>query len=134
LDQVKSLTLFPRGATLLREGQTPRAAFILCQGRARLTLCSEIGRRLTLRIAGPGEVLGLSASLSGSPYELTAELLDDAQVAVIKRKDLLRFLRDHREACLQVVSLLSQDLHVAYDRVRSLGLGRTRRSRAPRVN
>jgi hypothetical protein len=52
----------------------------------------------------------------------------------VKRKDLLRFLRQHREACLQVVHLLSQDLHVAYDRVRSIGLGRSRRSRAPRVH
>jgi CRP/FNR family transcriptional regulator len=88
---------------------------------------------MTLRIAGPGEVLGLSAALAGSPHEITAELLDDAQVAAVRRKDLLRFLHEHREACLQVVNLLSQDLHIAYDRVRSLGLGRSRRPRAPRV-
>jgi hypothetical protein len=56
-------------------------------------------------------------------------MLDDAQVAFIRRKDLLRFLRDHREACLQVVHLLSQDLHVAYDRVRSIGLSHPRRPR-----
>ena len=68
--------------------------------------------------------------MTGSSYEVTAELLDNAQVALVKRKDLLRFLREHREACLHVVSLLSQDLHIAYDRVRSVGLGRTRRSRA----
>jgi hypothetical protein len=63
-------------------------------------------------------------------YEVTAELLDNAQVASVKRKDLLAFLREHREACLRVVDLLSQDLHIAYDRVRSVGLGRSRRSRA----
>jgi hypothetical protein len=54
-------------------------------------------------------------------------------VAAVRRKDLLRFLHEHREACLQVVNLLSQDLHVAYDRVRSLGLGRSRRPRTTRV-
>jgi CRP/FNR family transcriptional regulator len=78
----------------------------------------------------PGEVLGLSAALSGGPYEVSAELLDNAQVAMVKRKDLLGFLREHREACLHVVDLLSQDLHIAYNRVRSVGLGRTRRPRA----
>jgi hypothetical protein len=51
-------------------------------------------------------------------------------VASVKRKDLLTFLREHREACLRVVDLLSQDLHIAYDRVRSVGLGRSRRPRA----
>jgi CRP/FNR family transcriptional regulator, cyclic AMP receptor protein len=133
-DLIKSLSMYPRGTTLMREGQAARGVFVLCQGRVKLSVCSEAGKRLTLRIAGPGEVLGLSASLSGGPYEVTAETLDNAQVAVVKRKDLLRFLRDHREACLQVVQLLSQDLHTAYDRVRCIGLGRSRRSRAPRVH
>lgn len=94
-----------------------------------MSVCSDNGKRLMLRVAGPGEVLGLSATMSGQQYEVTAEMLDPSQVAFVRRKDLLRFLRDHREACLQVVHLLSQDLHQAYDRVRSIGLGRTRRPR-----
>ena len=55
-------------------------------------------------------------------------------MAIVKRKDLLEFLHDYREACLQVVHLLSEDLHVAYDRVRSVGLGRTRHPRVAHVN
>lgn len=129
-DTVKSTIACPRNTVLFREGQPARSVFVLCEGRARLTVCSESGKRLTLHVADPGEVLGLSAVLCGSAYEVTAELLDNARVAVVKRKDLLAFLREHREACLHVVDLLSQDLHVAYDRVRTVGLGRTRRPRA----
>jgi CRP/FNR family transcriptional regulator, cyclic AMP receptor protein len=131
-DLLKTVNEYPRGANLFREGLPAQNVFVLCDGSARLSVCSDSGRRLTLRIAGPGEVLGLSACLSGNPHQVSAELLDNAQVALVKRKDLLRFLHEHREACLQVVSLLSQDLHVAYDRVRSLGLGRSRRSRVLR--
>jgi CRP/FNR family transcriptional regulator, cyclic AMP receptor protein len=133
-DLIKSMTIYPRGTTLFHEGHPARAIYVLCQGRVKLSVCSESGKRLTLRIAGPGEVLGLSASLSGSAYEVTGETLENAQVAVVRRKDLLHFLRHHREACLQVVHLLSQDLHTAYDRVRSIGLGRSRRSRALRIH
>src|SRR5258708_4945537 len=115
-DGIKCTSLYPRGSTLFREGQASRGIFVLCEGRVKLSVCSETGKRLTLRIAGPGEVLGLSASLSSRPYEVTAETLENARVAMVKRKDLLRFLRDYREACLQVVNLLSQDLHTAYDR------------------
>lgn len=128
-DSIKSTILCPRNMVLFREGQAARTVFVLCEGRAKLSVCSESGRRLTLHVATPGEVLGLSAALSGSVYEATAELLDNARVACVKRKDLLNFLREHREACFRVVDLLSQDLHVAYDRVRSVGLGRTRRPR-----
>jgi CRP/FNR family transcriptional regulator len=130
LDTVKSTIVCPRNTFLFREGQPAKGVFVLCEGRAKLSVCSESGKRLTLHIAAPGEVLGLSAALSGGPYEVSAELLDNAQVAMVKRKELLAFLREHREACLHVVDLLSQDLHIAYDRVRSVGLGRTRRPRA----
>ena len=129
LDAIKTFAAFPRGTVLFREGLAARNVYVLCEGRARLSVCSESGKHLTLRIATPGEALGLSAALSGGSHEVTAEALDDLQVAVLKRKDLLRFLHEQREACLPEVNLLSQDLHVAYDRVRSVGLGRTRRPR-----
>ena len=132
-DAIKAVTQCPRGTILFREGSVGRGIFVLCEGRAKLSVCSESGKHLTLRIAGPGEALGLSATLTGMPYEVTAEMLDEGRVAAIKRKDLLQFLREHREACLQVVNLLSQDLHLAYERVRSIGLGRSRRSRSSRV-
>jgi CRP/FNR family transcriptional regulator len=128
-DSIKVIIQIPRGEALFHEGRVPRGIFVLCGGRVKLSVSSENGKRLMLRVAGPGEVLGLSATVSGKPYELTAEVLDPAQVAFIKRKDLLRFLRDHREACLQVVHLLSQDLHTAFDRVRTVGLTRSRRAR-----
>jgi CRP/FNR family cyclic AMP-dependent transcriptional regulator len=133
-DQIKTLSVLSRGTALFREGGASKGIFVICQGRLKLSICSESGKRLILRIAGPGDVLGLSASLSSTPYEVTAEALENATVACVKRKDLLRFLHDHREACLQVVHLLSRDLHTAYDRVRSIGLGRSRRPRALRVN
>ena len=129
LDTMKQTLSCPRNTILFREGQAARGVFILCEGRAKLSVCSESGKRLILRIAVPGEVLGLSATLTGTAHEVTGELLDNARVVLVKRKDLLRFLREHREACLYVVTLLSQNLHVAYDRVRSVGLGRARRSR-----
>jgi CRP/FNR family transcriptional regulator len=128
-DAIKSVARAPRGDILFHEGRLPKGIYVLCEGRAKLSVCSEAGKRLMLRVAGPGEVLGLSATMSGKPYEITAEVLDDAQIAFVRRKDLLKFLRDYREACMQVVHLLSQDLHVAFDRVRTVGLTRTRRPR-----
>lgn len=132
-DSIKTISLYPRGSTLFQEGHAARVVLVLCEGRVKLSVCSESGKRLTLRMLGPGEVLGLSACLSGAPYEVTAETIDQAKVAIVRRKDLLKFLRSHREACLQVVHLLSQDLHAAYDRVRCVGLVRSRKPRLSRT-
>jgi len=127
-DHIKEIQTCQRGNLLFREGQIARSVFLLCQGRVRLSVCSESGRRMTVRYARAGELLGLSAALSGGSYEVTAEALEPLQFAEVRRKDLLHFLHGHRDVCLQVVNVLSEDLHVAYDRVRSVGLGRARHS------
>jgi hypothetical protein len=53
-------------------------------------------------------------------------------VVFVKRKELLKFLRDNPLICMEVVRRLSDDLHGAYERVRSIGLSRARRSRLQR--
>jgi CRP/FNR family cyclic AMP-dependent transcriptional regulator len=125
-DEIKSLESWPRGTVLFREGQAARSVFLLCSGRVRLTVCAENGRRMTLRFVAAGEVLGLSAVLAGSCYEVTAEVTEPVRVAEVHRRELLHFLREHGEVCMHVVHQLSEDLHMAYDRVRSVGLVRTR--------
>ena len=82
--------------------------------------CKVAGSNLVTVIlygSGPGEVLGMSAVLSGASHEVTAELLDNSQVAFVRHKDVLRFLRMHRDASLRVLYLVSENLHSAYERV-----------------
>ena len=129
-DEIKIARFVPPQRVLLfAEGRPVRGIYILCDGRAKLSIRAEDGKRLTLRIAGPGEVLGLGAALSNTPYEVTAELLDNSQVVFVRRKDLMKFLRDNRTVCMEIVRMLSQDLHGAYERVRSIAMVRTRRPR-----
>ena len=127
-EEIKSVGTYPRNTILFAEGKPVRGVCLLCDGRAKLSICSELGR-LTLRVADPGEVLGLGAALSNTPYEVTAELLDASQIVFIRRKELMKFLREHPEVCMQVVRMLSQDLHCAYERVQSIGLVHRRRPR-----
>ena len=128
-EEIKSVGTYPRNTILFKEGKPVRGVYLLCDGRAKLSICSELGKRLTLRVAGPGEVLGLGAALSNTTYEITAELLDASQIVFIRRKELMKFLREHPEVCMRVVRMLSQDLHGAYERVRSIGLVRSHRPR-----
>lgn len=128
-DAIQNVQELPKGTVLFSEGQAPMAVILLQSGAARLSICSSRGERLTLRMAKPGEVLGLSANVSGKPHEVTAEITVPSQVVFIKRKDFVRFLRDHSDACMQVVQVLSNDVHAAYDRVRAIGMARARHVR-----
>ena len=124
-ESLKYSTLFPKGAMLFVEGQAPRGIFMLCAGRVKLAAGSSDGKSLITRIAEPGEVLGLSATISGKPYMATAETLAPCQVNFIKREDFLRFLSEHHLACLRVAEHLSNICYAANEQVRSLGLSHT---------
>ena len=121
-EAIKYATAYPKGAVLFVEGQAPRGIFVLCKGRVKLSICATDGKTLILKIAEPGEVLGLSATVSGKPYELTAETIDPCQVNFVKREDFLRFLREHSDACFKVAEQLSEKYNNACHEVRSLGL------------
>jgi CRP/FNR family transcriptional regulator, cyclic AMP receptor protein len=121
-ERIKSTSAYPRGAVLFVEGQAPRGIFVLCRGRVKLSICAGDGRTLILKIAEPGEVLGLSAAVSGQAYELTAESLDACQANFIRREDFLHFLKEHIDACFKVAEQLSEKYNIACHEVRSLGL------------
>jgi CRP/FNR family cyclic AMP-dependent transcriptional regulator len=121
-ENIKYATAYPKGAVLFVEGQSPRGIFVLCKGRVKLSICSTDGKTLILKIAEPGEVLGLSASVSGKPYELTAETVDPCQVNFVKREDFLRFLRENSDACLRVAEQLSGKYNSVCREIRALGL------------
>jgi CRP/FNR family cyclic AMP-dependent transcriptional regulator len=117
---------YPVGAILFQEGEPAEGIFLLVRGAVKLSVGSSHGDTLLLRTAGPGEILGLSATLTGQGHEVTAETTTDSQLVFIARKDFLRFLREHSDVCLRVVESLSNDVHAAYERVRMLGLARIR--------
>jgi CRP/FNR family transcriptional regulator, cyclic AMP receptor protein len=121
-ESIKYATAYPKGAVLFVEGQAPRGIFVLCKGRVKLSISSSDGKTLILKIAEAGEVLGLSAAVSGKPYELTAETIDPCQINFLKREDFLRFLREHSDACFRVAEQLSDKYNSACHEIRSLGL------------
>jgi CRP/FNR family transcriptional regulator, cyclic AMP receptor protein len=107
---------------LFVEGQAPRGVYIIGSGRVKLTTTSRDGKTLILRIAEPGEVLGLHATVSGRPCELTGETLQPCQLDFLRREDFLRFLQNHADACLNAAQHLSKNCQSAYEMIRSLGL------------
>jgi len=121
-NQMKYASVYPGDAVIFLEGQSPRGIFMLCQGRAKLSTTSRDGKTFILRIAKPGEVLGLQATVTGKPYELTVETMQPSQLDFVNREDFLRFLKEHGDACLQAAQHISRDYQNACDVVRSVGL------------
>jgi CRP/FNR family transcriptional regulator len=121
-EKIKFVTAYPQDAVLFVEGQVPRGIFVLCKGAVKLSINSPNGRTMIVKLAEPGEVLGMSATISGKPYEVTAETVDLCQVTFVKRDDFLRFLKDDVETCFRVAEQLGEKYYNACKEVRSIGL------------
>ena len=121
-DAISSSESYPKGAILFVEGQEAHGVFILSNGRAKLSASSADGKSLLLRIAEPGEVIGLPGAISGKTYVLTAEALEAIEASFISRGPLLQFLRENGEAALRVAEILNEIYHATFQEVRYLGL------------
>ncbi len=122
LSAITAAATYPKGATLFVEGQAPRGVFILCSGKVKLSTSSADGKTLILRISDPGEVLGLPATITGKPYELSADVVEPCQANFITRNDFLAFLREFGEAALRVAQQLGETYHAAIGEMRTIGL------------
>jgi CRP/FNR family transcriptional regulator, cyclic AMP receptor protein len=108
-DALGTHAVLPTGSILFTEGQVPRSVSVVCGGRVKLTKSSRDGKTLLVKIANPGSVLGLSAALSKTPYEVTAEALEYTQVKTFQQQDFLHFIQCHVEGSLHAAESLSNE-------------------------
>lgn len=114
--------MVPPGSTLFFEGQDPRGISVLCSGHVKLTTSSRDGKTLLVRIAKPGDVLGLSAALSDTPYEITAQAIEPVQIKSFQRQDFLRFLERHIEGSMHASRMLNEEYRNALSDATRLAL------------
>ena len=117
---IKSVRSFPKGATLFQQGSAVTGVYLVERGEVRVLLPSGQRQKQLLEVVGPGTMLGLSESMTGEKYRITAEAGDQTTAAFIPREDFLEFLRQHGDYCMQVLRLLSEDLHGLYHKFRSI--------------
>jgi CRP/FNR family transcriptional regulator, cyclic AMP receptor protein len=100
---------YPGGSVLFMEGQQARGAYVLCSGKVKLSTTSREGKILILKMACPGEVLGLSAVISNRRYEVTATTAAPCRVNFVHGDALIGFLRRHGEAGLRAAQAVSKE-------------------------
>jgi len=113
---------YPKGSVLFSEGEPPRGVMILCKGRVKVYINSAEGKTLILRVAKPGDVLGLRSVIANRPRQATAETIETCRVTFFRREDFLRLLHDHGELSLKAAQQLSTSYETACEQVRSIGL------------
>jgi CRP/FNR family transcriptional regulator len=132
-DAVSHHTVMSAGSMLFVEGQTPRGVFMLCSGTVKLSTTSKEGKVLILKQSEAGEILGLSAVISGTNYEMSAETVGPCQLDFIGRKDFMAVLQQDSEAGMQAALWLSREFQGAYRDIHDLVLARSSSGKLARL-
>lgn len=121
-DAMSMHVMLPMGGILFAEGQAPRNVSIICDGRIKLVKSSREGKTLLVKIAKPGDVVGLSAALTNSLYEVTAQAIEPVQVKTFQQKDFLHFIHRHVEGTLHAAESLNGEYRSVLNDVCRLAL------------
>ena len=127
------LTTYPGDAILFVEGQMARGGFVLCSGKVKLSTTSREGKVLVIKIAQPGEIIGLSAAISGEAYEITAETMGPCLVNFVERDGLLRLMERSGELGLRSALAVSREFQSAYRDIHELVLSRSSSGKLARL-
>lgn len=107
---------------LFTEREPATGLHVVLDGEVHVSINSADGKRLALRIARGGEILGLSSVFSGSAYNATAETFYPSRVAYVARQKLILFLSNHPDAYQVVVEELSRKVSLACEQLRIVAL------------
>ena len=96
--------------TLIRQGDTPEAMFLIASGSAEITVQRAHGIEVVNRM-GPGESLGAIGLITGQPYGATATATTPLQAYRIGRSDIAAAIREKPEmaTALEALARRGQD-------------------------
>jgi CRP-like cAMP-binding protein len=91
---------FPRGATIVHEGEVPGRVVLIERGHAKVTTAGEEGKEIVLAFRGPGDIVGEAAALSGEPRLATVSALEPIEALAIAVGDFEAVLEEHPRIAL----------------------------------
>jgi len=132
-DRIGILISHTAGAKLFSQGDTAQKVFVICDGQVKLSATSRDGKTMILKIAGPGDVMGLSAVLANVPYEVTGEVTEPCQVKAVRKQEFLDFLGRHSIASMHAAQSLSGEYLTVFHDAKRLALSGSSAGRLARV-
>lgn len=104
---------FPRGSTLLNEGDIAGRVMIVESGQVKIGCLTPDGKEILLAVRGPGQLLGELSAIDGGPVSASATALEDVEVTSIPAHKFKELLSDTPGVALQLIQLLTQRLRDA---------------------
>lgn len=116
---------FRKGAIIFMEGDPGEAFYFIKSGKVKVYKTTPDGREHIFTILSEGGVFAEVTLFNDIPYPASAEVLEDAEIGMIKNKELEDLIRTNADIALQIIKVLSKKLFSSQQKVKELALGDT---------
>jgi CRP-like cAMP-binding protein len=113
ISEVKADCSYKSGETIFRTGDKPLGLFSVRKGVVKLESLNEDGASHTLRLIGPGGLIGYRSFFSQSEYKHSAIVVEDAELCFVPGKEITELFNCHPELGLKMINQLGLDLEQA---------------------
>lgn len=109
-------SLFKAGQTIFYAGNTPLGLYTVHSGLVKLEVLSGEGHAHTLRLMGPGSVLGYRSLFADEPYRASAVTVEPSEICFLPKNALLNILEKSPQVAMNLLGHLSNDLRRAEEK------------------
>lgn len=107
---------------IYKTGDATGPGYVVVSGAVAVTTVDQDNQEVTVDQPGPGEVFGFAAMLGQTPHQTTAVATADTVCVEVDRDDILSLLQTRPHAGMDLLTVLSKQIHAAQALVRSRAL------------
>jgi CRP/FNR family transcriptional regulator len=122
IDSISIMRNYTKGRIIFMEGEPGEAFYYIKSGLVKISKISSDGREHILHILNEGHVFAEVTLFNNTSYPATAEVLEEAQIGMIKNSDLQKLIVENPEISLELIKYLNHRLIEAQNKVRNLAL------------
>jgi CRP/FNR family transcriptional regulator, cyclic AMP receptor protein len=113
---------FPKGRTIVSEGEPSQSLYILLSGRAKVQRSDSEGKEVILAVLGPGECFGEMSLIDDAPRSASVITLEPCDFMSLNKESFKALLAQSHDMAMQVMRGLVKRLREADKKIETLAL------------
>jgi CRP/FNR family transcriptional regulator, cyclic AMP receptor protein len=106
------------GEKIFSFGEPGDSLYIVTGGRVELFIKDTTGTKIVLTVCEPGDVFGELSLFDGGSRTASAVSMDESDLLVLDRQDLVKFLRKNPDAALDLLTMMGQRIRATDELLR----------------
>lgn len=116
----KTCYFYKKGQVIFYEGKQPVGIYCINSGKIKICKLGQEGKEQIVRIAIPGDLLGLRSLIGGRNYSNSAITIEDSVVCFINKRKFFQTTIRYPEISTRIMITLSKLLDVAEQKITSM--------------